>query len=327
MKKLSIFLTVCLVLAACSSSSTKNTKSTATSQQKPDITKTLSTNILLSDADAVQETLNQMETVEDRWLNHAIGICDPYRRQGRNESVKFVCDKEKNAQIIAMLIERGTNPNKFVSFEKKEADTLYMVETLADKLAVWNKSALPYVLPKMDKCLIALTKMQTANPSKAKYFTFADYWRENQCSIDNYNLRWFGRVTERENAAFLIGKTKDDVKAKYGEPTIYSHPSSYREILTYKRAEERQERGQYEAGVRGVDIFTDEVHYIFTLDRGVVTKVQVQVVSTTQGGGQTQTVDIEKAKQEEIAKKEKLAGTVDDSLAKKRALMRTGRMR
>ena len=327
MKKLSIFLITCLVLAACSSSGAKNNKSTSIVQQKPDITKVLSTNILLSDAEAVQETLNQMETVEDRWLNYAVGICDPYRRQGRSESVKFVCDKEKNARIIAILIERGTNPNKFVSFEKKEADTLYMVETLADKLAVWNKSALPYVLPKMDKCLIALAKMQTANPSKAKYFTFADYWRENQCSIDNYNLRWFGPKTERQDAAFLIGKTKDDVKAKYGEPTVYSHPSAYREILTYKRAEERQERGQYEAGVRGVNIFTDEVHYIFTLDRGVVTKVQVQVVNTTQGGGQTQTIDIEKAKQEELAKKEKLAGTFDDSLAKKRALMRTGRMR
>ena len=327
MKKLSLLLTVCLAITACSSSNIKSNTSASASQQKTDIAKVLSTNILLSDAQAVQETLNKMETVEDRWLNYAVGICDPYRRQGRSESVKFVCDKEQNAQIIAMLIERGTNPNKFVSFEKKEADTLYMVETLADKLAVWNKSALPYVLPKMDKCLIALAKMQTANPSKAKYFTFADYWRENQCSIDNYNLRWFGRVTERENAAFLIGKTKDDVKAKYGEPTVYSHPSAYREVLTYKMAEERQEIGQYEAGVRGVNIFTDEVHYIFTLDRGVVTKVQVQVVNTTQGGGQTQTIDIEKAKQEELAKKEKLAGTLDDSLAKKRALMRTGRMR
>ena len=168
---------------------------------------------------------------------------------------------------------------------------------------------------------------QTANPSKAKYFAFADYWRDNQCSIDNYNLRWYGRTNERDNAAFLIGKTKEDVKDKYGEPTVYSHPSAYREVLTYKKAEERQEKGKYEAGVRGVDIFIDEVHYIFTLDRGVVTKVQVQTINTTQGGGQTQTIDIEKAKQDEIAKKEKLAGTVDDSFAKQRMLkrMRGGR--
>lgn len=320
MKKLLLFLLSCVVFAACSSSSPKN--STTTAYQQPDIKTELSTNILLSDAAAVQETLNKMDTVGDNWLNHAVGICDPYRRQGRYEKVKFVCDKEQNAQIIKMLMDRGTDPNKYVHFEKKEADTLYVVETLADKLALWNPSALPYVLPKMDKCLVALTKMQTANPSKAKYFAFADFWRDNQCSIDNYNLRWYNINGTRENAAFLIGKTKEDVKEKYGEPTVYSHPSAYREILTYKKAEERQEKGKYEAGVRGVDIFIDEVHYIFTLDRGVVTKVQVQVINTTQGGGQTQEVDLEKAKQEEIAKKEKLAGTVDDSFARQRMMKR-----
>lgn len=321
MKKLSVLLVCSLFVAACSSSSPKKGVNNQAPQQL-DIKTELSKNILLSDAAAVQETLNKMENVGDNWLNHAVSICDPYRRQGRTEKVKFVCDKEQNAQIIKMLMDRGTDPNKYVNFAKKEADTLYVVETLADKLAVWNPGALQYVLPKMDKCLIALTKMQTANPSKAKYFSFADFWRDNQCSIDNYNLRWYNVTGERENAAFLIGKTKEDVKNKYGEPTIYDHPSAYREVLTYKKAEERQEKGQYEAGVRGVNIFIDEVHYIFTLDRGVITKVQVQVINTTQGDGETQTVDLEKAKQDEIAKKEKLAGTVEDSFAKQRMLKR-----
>ncbi len=324
MKNLSVLLVCSFFVAACSSSSPKNT--TQAVPQQPDIQTELSTNILLSDAAAVQETLNKMETVGDNWLNYAVGICDPYRRQGRKEKVKFVCDKEQNAQIIKMLMDRGTDPNKYIHFEKKEADTLYIVETLADKLALWNPSALPYVLPKMDKCLVALTKMQTANPGKAKYFAFADFWRNNQCSIDSYNVRWYDIVGEREHAANLIGKTKEDVKEKYGEPTVYSHPSAYREVLTYKKAEERQEKGKYEAGVRGVDIFIDEVHYIFTLDRGVVTKVQVQVVNTTQGGGETKEIDLEKAKQDEIAKKEKLAGTLDDVIMRKKARMR-GQMR
>jgi len=319
MKKLYLLLAVCLAVSACSSSQPKTNNAT---QQKPDINKELSEAILLSDADAVQATLNKMETVGDNWLNHAVGICDPYRRQGRSEKVKFVCDKEKNAQIIKMLMDRGTDPNKNVYFVKKEANTLYMVETLADKLAMWNPQALPVVLPKTDKCLVALTKMQTSEPTNPKYFAFADFWRNNQCSIDNYNLRWFGPTTERENAAFLIGKTKADVKAKYGEPTLYEHPSEYREVLTYKKAEERKELGKYEAGVRATDIYTDEVNYVFTLDRGVVSKVQVKVVSTTKAGGETKEIDIEKAKQEEIALKEQKAGTVEDAFQRTKGRMR-----
>lgn len=319
MKKLYLLLAICLAISACSSSQSKTNSAT---QQKPDINKELSEDILLSDAEAVQATLNKMETVGDNWLNHAVGICDPYRRQGRSEKVKFVCDKEKNAQIIKMLMDRGTDPNKNVYFVKKEANTLYMVETLADKLAMWNPQALPTVLPKTDKCLIALTKMQTAEPTNPKYFAFADFWRNNQCSIDNYNLRWYGPTTERENAAFLIGKTKADVKTKYGEPTLYEHPSEYREVLTYKKAEERKELGKYEAGVRAMDIYTDEVNYVFTLDRGVVSKVQVKVVSTTKAGGETKEIDIEKAKQEEIALKEKKAGTVEDAYQQRKGRMR-----
>ncbi len=323
MKKLILFLTACLILAACSGSKPKTTTVT----QQPDINKELSEAILLSDASAVQTILNKMDTVGDNWLNHAVGICNPYRRQGFKEKVKFVCNKEQNAQIIKMLIDRGTNPNKFVNFEKKEANTLYIVETVTDKLAVWNPQALQSVLPKMDKCLIALTKMQTAEPSNPKYFAFADYWRNNQCSIDNYNLRWFGKTTERENAAFLIGKTKADVKAKYGEPKLYEHPSEHREVLTYKKAEERQELGKYEAGVRAKEIYTDEVDYVFTIDRGVVSKVQVKTVSTTKAGEQTKELDLEKAKQVELENKEKLAGTKEDPVKRMRGKMRGKMMR
>ena len=327
MKRLLMFLILCAVFAACSSSKTKSSASIAVS------TKNVKTNnyetivreaILVSDLNTFQNNIDNANVNYTDLLYYTIGICDPYRRQFRSEKVKFVCDKENNAQIIKLLIEKGADPNKKVFYRILEADTRYLVQTLADNVSEWNPAALKYILPQMDKCLIALTKMQKADPSKAKYFAFADFWRDNSCNVETFNPVWAKAVTKRDKTALLIGKTKEDVKAKYGEPTVYAHPSSYREILTYKKAEERQERGQYEAGVRGVNIFTDEVHYIFTLDRGVVTKVQVQVVNTTQGGGQTQEIDLEKAKQEEIAKKEKLAGTVEDSFAKKRALMRTG---
>lgn len=325
MKKLYLLLAVCLILSACSSS--PKAGNTTAAPQQTDIKKIITGNILVSDAEALAENLNKVETIEDHWLNYAVGICDPYRRQYRSEKEKFVCDKEKNAQIIKMLIDRGADPNKFVNFAKKEADTLYMVETLTDKLALWNTQALPVVLPKMDKCLVALTKMQTAEPTNPKYFAFADFWRNNSCSIDKYNLRWFGSTTDREKAAFLIGKTKEDVKNTYGEPTVYAHPSEYREILTYKKAEERKELGKYEAGVRAYEIYTDEVDYIFTLDRGVVSKVQVKVVSTTKAGGETKEIDIEKAKQVELENKEKLAGTKEDPMKRMRGKMRGKMMR
>ena len=330
MKNLSIFLMSFLIFAACSSSAPKNTATTysKSAPQTPTKKQIVYNAVLVSDFDTVQQNINDATDINyTDLLYYTIGICDPYRRQARNEKQKFVCEKENNAQIIQLLIEKGADPNQKVFYRILDADTWYLVQTLADRVSEWNPAALKYILPQMDKCLIALTKMQKANPSKAKYFTFADFWRENDCSVENYNPVWGKKVEEKDKAAFLIGKAKEDVKYTYGEPTVYSHPSAYREILTYKKAEERQERGKYEAGVRGVDIYTDEVHYIFTLDRGVVTKVQVQTVSTTQGGGQTQEIDLEKAKQEEIAKKEKLAGTLDDSLARKRALMRTGRMR
>lgn len=326
MKKLSLFLAVFFILSACSGAQPKTSQTVAT-PQKPDIKKVISSNILVSNADAVAENLNEVETIENAWLNYAVGICDPYRRQGHFEKEKFVCDKEKNARIIQMLLERGADPNKFVNFTKKEANTLYIVETLADKLALWNKDALPPLLKKTDRCLIALTKMQTAEPTNPKYFQFADYWRNNNCSIDNYNLRWFGQTTAKEKAAFLIGKTKDDVKNAYGEPTVYSHPSEYREVLTYKKAEERKELGKYEAGVRAYDIYTDEVDYVFTLDRGVVSKVQVKTVSTTKAGEQTKELDLEKAKQVELENKEKLAGTKEDPMKRMRGKMRGKMMR
>jgi len=326
MKKLSLLLAVCFIIPACSGSQTKTSQAAAT-PQTPDIKKVIASNILVSNAAAVEENLNKVETIENAWLSYAVGICDPYRRQYRNEKEKFVCDKEQNAKIIQMLIDRGADPNKFVNFAKKEANTLYVVETLADKLALWNKDALQTVLKQTDKCLIALTKMQTAEPTNPKYFAFADYWRNNNCSIDNYNLRWFGSTTDKEKAAFLIGKTKEAVKNAYGEPTVYAHPSEYREVLTYKRAEERKELGKYEAGVRAYEIYTDEVDYVFTLDRGVVSKVQVKTVSTTKAGEETKELDLEKAKQVELENKEKLAGTKEDPMKRMRGKMRGKMMR
>ena len=105
MKKLAMFLISCTVLAACSSSGTKSSAPIAASTKNVKVNNyetILREAILVSDLNTFQNNIDNTSVNYTDLLYYTIGICDPYRRQFRSEKVKFVCDKENNAQIIKL---------------------------------------------------------------------------------------------------------------------------------------------------------------------------------------------------------------------------------
>ncbi len=270
--------------------------------------------ILFSDLEAFNANIDSVtdESVLGGYLRHAVGICDPYRTRKPNEQAAAVCNKENNVEIIRILLEKGADPNR-IHFKRTEANSNYAAVTLAYELKEWNPAALKYILPKMDKCLAAATQMQGADPSKPNYYVYADYWRNNNCSFENYKTMRTGLVKDQEFQA-ILGKDKEAVFKKMGKnPTVYEHPSEHREVLTYKKVETR-EGGGCTVGAKGCwkTFYTEEYHYVFTLDRGVVTKIQQLHISTTNGRGEKTVYNQEELLKKEQEKKEKQKGHVLD---------------
>lgn len=269
---------------AGSTSTQTNTKAKNFFAQEP-----INQAILISDFDTFSNLVNTIDTTKlDSYLAYAVEICNPYRRFQYGETTKPVCQKENNAKIIQVLANLGAKSDK-VRFFVDEGYTNYQAKTIVSDLKEWNPMAVRYVVAKLDKCLVALTQMQDADDTKANYYVYADVWRNNNCSTANYKIT-HGMSTQEDVKLYkLIGADKEAVQKEYGTaPTIYDHPSQHREILTYKTAHEHH---------TGVHYFVEEYHYIFTLDRGVVTKVQKMHVSTTSGTGNTEIIDQEKLKQ------------------------------
>ena len=270
--------------------------------------------ILVSDYDAFKANLGKpnQETL-DSLLGYAEDICDKYRTRGTNEKQAAVCDKTNNAKIIKTLIDAGANPNRLY-YAKEDVDTIYIIQTTADFLKTNNPSALGFVVPKMDKCLTVLTQMQGADPTKKNYEVYADYWKNNNCSLKNYHIYRSGFYNDKDKARFmLIGQDIAAVKALYGEkPTVYERPSENREVLTYKTMEENDFAYRVE-GQKGVghDYYADQYDHIITLDRGVVTRVVVKkITSTNAKTGEVNEIDHEALKAHEQQIKEKQAGHI-----------------
>ena len=317
MKKLTLFLASIILLAACggnkkATTATNNSNVSMAAMQLGTVKTTfadsfgrtnpedaVSNAILTSDLDTFKQLYNSLEENKlNDYLSYASGICDPWRRRGRKEPVAAICQKDNNTEIIRLLVAKGAQGDS-INFVKKEGYSLYLAKTLASNLKEWNPGAVKYMLAGLDKCLVALTQMQDADDKKANYYVYADFWRDNNCSTENYK-KTYGRHNTGDRELFaLIGASKQTIQEKFGQkPTIYERPSEYREIFTYKTAEEREYKYSVE-GKQGVaaDYSVEEYHYIFTLDRGIVTKLQKLYVSKTDGKGQTKEIDQEKLKE------------------------------
>ena len=313
MKRTTILFLCAIFMIACGGN--KNTKATtnnsntaksgtykttfADSFGRTDKDDAVANAILTSDLNTFKANYNLIEDSKlNYYLSYAVGICDPFRNRGAKEPSSAVCQKENNTEIIRLLIAKGAK-EETINFVKKEGYSLYLAKTLASNLKEWNPAAVKYMLAGLDKCLVALTQMQGADDTKANYYVYADFWRDNNCSVDNYK-KTYGRYSSDDKELFsLIGASKETVQNKFGQkPTIYERPSEYREILTYKEAQEKEYKYSV-AGQQGVatDYSVDENHYIFTIDRGIVTKLQKLHISKTDGKGQTKEIDQEKLKQ------------------------------
>ncbi|MBR4508164.1 MAG: hypothetical protein IKP23_01650 [Elusimicrobiaceae bacterium] len=330
MKKLTILAISIILLIACGGN--KNTK-TNTSKSNADMALTqlttlkttfsdsfgrtdpndaVSNAILTSDLDTFKQYYNSLEAEKlNDYLSYAAGICDPFRRRGRKEPVAARCQKDNNTEIIRMLIAKGAKGD-YINFVKKEGYSLYLAKTLASNLKEWNPGAVKYMLAGLDKCLVALTQMQGADTSKSNYYVYADFWRDNNCSTKNYK-KAYGRYNKGDKELFaLIGASKETILNQFGQtPTIHERPSEHREVLTYKTAEEREYKYSV-SGKQGVasDYSVEEYHYIFTIDRGVVTQVEKIFASKTDGKGQTKEIDQEKLKQSQKNLEESHKGQV-----------------
>ena len=311
MKKLTVFLTSIILLTACggskstkTASATQNTNKVVAAQTSAQVQKAsqdpIQQAILISDFDTFMNLAGNINTEKLDWyLTYAAGICDPYRRPKAGDTVKPVCQKENNAKIIQVLANLGAQ-SKNIHFFIDEGYTVFQAKTIVTDLKSWNPMAVPYVVAKIDKCLVALTQMQNADDTKPNYYVYADVWRNNNCSASNYKTTYGMSTAEEKKLYFLIGADKETVQKEFGAtPTIYEHPSEYREILTYKQARERQS---------GVNFYVEEYHYVFTIDRGVVTGIKKVHVSSTDVKGQTEVIDQDKLKEKQKQLQEHFTG-------------------
>jgi hypothetical protein len=150
-------------------------------------------------------------------------------------------------------------------------------------------------MPYTDKCLVAITQIEEADPQNNTYAAYVDFWRAQKCSLKNFES-YSIFLDEKEDRAHALetGLGKDDIKKIYGEPTVYERPAENDEVLTYKKAEKEEVKYSVE-GLKGQgkSIYTNETALIFTLKRGIVTKVEKKELSSTRAGGETQTNDFD----------------------------------
>ena len=279
--------------------------------------------VLSNDVEGVKKALAEKgtEKVSSFVFDMAVGVCEPYRTAKVQEPFKVECDetkdpkvKEKNAEIIGLLAQKTEVDFNKLKFTLVDGYTRYVAQTYAAKLKEYNPLAVKHLVLKMDKCLAALSQMQNADDSQKNYYVYADYWRNNKCSIADQaaKINWGSDKTKQ--LFKLIGQDKAAVEKIFGnKPTVYEHPSENREVLTYKKVETREGGGKV-VGQKGEfkSYYTEAHNYVFTIDRGVVTNVQDIITSTTNPKGKTSTQTLEDIKKKDLENRQKKAGHVLD---------------
>ena len=246
-----------------------------------------------SDLDGFKKMLPTLsnEDLKDL-MSYAMYVC-PTRSKNFFEQKAPICDEDVNAEIIRLILTKIDSPTN-LEVKPLNSQVSYKIFTSADRMAEHNVKALPYVLAKLDKCLIALTQMQDADDTKPNYYVYADYWRNNKCTTKKFYM--YPRIKDKQKKKLysLIGANKKAVQKAFGkEPTIYEHPSEHREVLTYKDIK------TYKVGEKGEQqsYHLNEWQTVFTIDRDVVTDIKHIRASDTRGGEETRQISEEERQQ------------------------------
>ncbi len=249
--------------------------------------------ILNSDVEEFKKILPTLDKEDLKSLgNYAMYIC-PTRFKNFFEPKDPICDEAANAEILRLIYEKA-DPITSLEVEPLDTQFSYRINTSADRLAKHNAKALPYLLAKLDKCLIALSQMQEADDSKPNYYVYADYWREHKCNTKKYYMYPDVKNKQKKKLYSLIGKNKKAVEKAFGKPTVYEHPSEHREILTYKDLDTYKVGG--DKGEQ-TSFYLSQWNTVFTIDRDVVTAIKRMKMSSTRGGEKTHEVTEEEREQ------------------------------
>ena len=295
MKKLFIFLLALLFVAP------------AWAKTEHPISYQLAEAIGASNYKKVQKLLPQLrDNKKDRLRKHlffiASYVCLPDSPIIVNDSslyyyfpkeIKPVCKKKENAEIIELLLADDNKDDVSLILHYKEgtesngniAGVSFL--TPLHYLKMSRPDLIPQIAEKLDPCTVALTQMQELTPEDQYYYTYADFYRDNQCAtqdddyieLDNkkpgkvgFGSRYaswtdgYGNLSSEQlkeygKWALDIGKTKLDLLEEMGMPAYYETPSEFREIITFRK-------------VKMDEFITGVYDYIYTLDRDVITKIE-----------------------------------------------------
>ena len=164
----------------------------------------------------------------------------------------LVCNKENNAQIIRTLVKNGAPSNSVtLNYAGDLSDTTKLdIFSISYNLQKSNPELLNEIMPKLDKCMLALTQMSHPNPDEADDGLYATYWTENKCSLNKMNILGAQVVNNKKNKPTItpltkdaikefenLGITKEELTKKLGEPNFYQQKDNGMEVLTYREAQ------------------------------------------------------------------------------------------
>ena len=223
--------------------------------------------IAASDIDIFENLAPRIKTLSQekqaRLLYMASQVCAPNTTQichldEKSKETEFpcikniVCNKENNAQIIRTLVKNGAPSNSVtLNYAGDLSDiTKLDIFSISYNLQKSNPELLNEIMPKLDKCMLALTQMSHPNPDEADDGLYATYWTENKCSLNKMNILGAQVVNNKKNKPTItpltkdaikefenLGITKEELTKKLGEPNFYQQKDNGMEVLTYREAQ------------------------------------------------------------------------------------------
>ena len=258
--------------------------------------------IATSNIDSFNKVAAQIKTLpqekQARLLLMASGVCVPNTTQichltSNGKASEFPCikniscDKENNAQIIRTLVKNGAPSDGVVYVVAYNSNYNYKVlpldvSTISYNLQKANPELLVELMPKLDKCMLALTQISHPNPDEADDGLYATYWLKEKCSLSKMNFLGYEIYEKKNRPEVYISNSTDDILEmegytlskeelikKLGEPNFIEQKNPSTEILTY-----RKYVGAY-INFKDIDIVDDN----YTLKHGVVVKKEDKLVA------------------------------------------------
>ena len=192
--------------------------------------------------------------------------------------------KENNAQIIRTLVNNGA-PSKALTIKRDyhvDDYTKLDIFSVSYNLQKSNPELLNEIMPKLDKCMLALTQMSHPNPSEPDDGLYATYWAENKCSLQQMNLLGFQTVNHKKHKPVIVlfakedpqdfenlGMTKEELIKKLGEPNFYQQKDNTTEVLSYRKMDKMPIQKEK------INIMDD----IYFIKHGVAVKKDVKILA------------------------------------------------